>query len=164
MLVLLYMSIAYIVTTCLLLLAWDACQHACVQALSTKPDDPVTACVLQHAILSSTCMLVILNATSLILQDVMGMDTALSSYRNYKLYFITNVNAANMGRIKYVTKQNKRNNLWLSKCLLQGKLVGMGLDKMPKQAEAAAAYAAMKHLNITETTNKTYLKRAVTIK
>ena len=114
--------------------------------------------------MSSTCMLMILNVTSLILQDVMGLDTALSSYRNYKLYFIQNVNAANMGRITYVTKQNKRNSLWLSKCLLQGKLVGMGLDKMPKQAEAAAAYAAMKHLNITETTNKTYLKRSVTIK
>ena len=94
----------------------------------------------------------------------MGMDTTLSSYRNYKLYFITNVNQANMGRITYVTKQNRSNKMWLSKCLLENKLVGMGLDKMPKQAEAAAAYAAMKQLNITETTSSTKLRRPVTIR
>lgn len=91
------------------------------------------------------------------------MGTALSSYRNYKLYLITNANQADMGRITYVTKQERSNELWLSKCRLRGVLVGMGLDKSPKQAEAAAAYAAMKHLNITETSMATYLRRPVTI-
>ena len=97
------------------------------------------------------------------LQEVMGVHTALSSYRNYKLYFITNVNQADMGRIAYSTKQQRGTKMYLSKCLLQGKLVGMGLDMLPKQAEAAAAYAAMKHLNIRETSAATYLRRPVTI-
>lgn len=91
------------------------------------------------------------------------MDSNLSSYRNYKLYLITNVNQRNMGRITYNTKQNRANKMWLSKCFVRDKLVGMGLDTAPKQAEAAAAYAGMKHLNITETTGNRSIRRPVTI-
>ena len=88
----------------------------------------------------------------------MGLETELSSYRNYKLYLVNSVNERELGRVTYLSK--KRNaNLWQSKCRLQGKLVGIGLDKQRKQAETAAAYAAMEHLGF-----KDYIKDPVGFK
>ena len=78
----------------------------------------------------------------------MGLERDLSSYRNYKLYLVNNVNHADLGRVSYVSK--KRGNLWQSKVRLQGKLLGIGLDKQRKQAESAAAYAAMETLGFED--------------
>ncbi|KAL0052486.1 hypothetical protein WJX82_002912 [Trebouxia sp. C0006] len=46
-------------------------------------------------------------------EEVMGLERDLSSYRNYKLYLVNNVNHADLGRVSYVSK--KRGNLWQSK-------------------------------------------------
>ena len=81
-------------------------------------------------------------------QEVMGLERDLSSYRNYKLYLVNNVNHADLGRVSYVSK--KRGNMWQSKVRLQGKLLGIGLDKQRKQAESAAAYAAMETLGFED--------------
>lgn len=81
-------------------------------------------------------------------EEVMGLERDLSSYRNYKLYLVNNVNYADLGRVSYVSK--KRGNLWQSKVRLQGKLLGIGLDKQRKQAESAAAYAAMEILGFED--------------
>lgn len=81
-------------------------------------------------------------------EEVMGLESDLSSYRNYKLYLVNNVNHADLGRVSYVSK--KRGNLWQSKVRLQGKLLGIGLDKQRKQAESAAAYAAMEILGFED--------------
>lgn len=78
----------------------------------------------------------------------MGLESDLSSYRNYKLYLVNNVNHADLGRVSYASK--KRGNLWQSKVRLQGKLQGIGLDKQRKQAESAAAYAAMETLGFED--------------
>ena len=88
-------------------------------------------------------------------QEVMGLETELSSYRNYKLYLVNSVNERELGRVTYQSKK-RGVNLWQSKCRLQGKLVGIGLDKQRKQAETAAAYAAMEHLGF-----KDYIKDPV---
>ena len=79
----------------------------------------------------------------------MGLETELSSYRNYKLYLVNSVNQRELGRVAYQSKKRGA-NLWQSKCRLQGKLVGIGLDKQRKQAESAAAYAAMEHLGFKD--------------
>ena len=79
----------------------------------------------------------------------MGLETELSSYRNYKLYLVNSVNERELGRVSYQSKK-RGPNLWQSKCRLQGKLVGIGLDKQRKQAETAAAYAAMEHLGFSD--------------
>lgn len=79
----------------------------------------------------------------------MGLETELSSYRNYKLYLVNSVNQRELGRVTYQSKKRGA-NLWQSKCRLQGKLVGIGLDKQRKQAESAAAYAAMEHLGFKD--------------
>lgn len=79
----------------------------------------------------------------------MGLETELSSYRNYKLYLVNSVNNRELGRVTYQSKK-RTVNLWQSKCRLQGKLVGIGLDKQRKQAETAAAYAAMEHLGFRD--------------
>ena len=82
-----------------------------------------------------------------VVQEVMGLGTELSSYRNYKLYLVQNVNCADLGRVIYSSKKIGR-NMWKSKCRLRGKdkVLGMGLDTHRKQAESAAAYAAMQTL------------------
>jgi hypothetical protein len=95
-----------------------------------------------HAYLSNVCY------HSNVAQEVMGLERDLSSYRNYKLYLVNNVNHAELGRVSYVSK--KRGNLWQSKVRLQGKLLGIGLDKQRKQAESAAAYAAMETLGFED--------------
>ena len=95
------------------------------------------------------------DAQCLLVQEVMGLETELSSYRNYKLYLVNSVNERELGRVTYQSKKRGA-NLWQSKCRLQGKLVGIGLDKQRKQAETAAAYAAMEHLGF-----KDYIKDPV---
>ena len=57
------------------------------------------------------------------------------------------MNAQNIGRVVYKSKQ-RNSSVWQCKVKLAGKLVGIGLDKQRKQAELAAAYAAMQHLHI----------------
>ncbi len=83
------------------------------------------------------------------MQEVMGLESDLSSYRNYKLYLVNNVNHAELGRVSYISRKRGR-NMWQSKCRLQGKLLGIGLDKQRKQAESAAAYAAMEALGFED--------------
>lgn len=79
----------------------------------------------------------------------MGLEQDLSSYRNYKLYLVNSVNQKELGRVTYQSKKRQR-DMWQSKCRLQGKLVGIGLDKQRKQAESAAAFAAMEELGFNE--------------
>ena len=83
-----------------------------------------------------------------LLQEVMGLESELSSYRNYKLYLVNNVNHADLGRVSYISK--KRGNMWQSKVRLKGKLLGIGLDRQRKQAESAAAYAAIETLGFED--------------
>ena len=103
------------------------------------PDDPVAA----HS--GNAC----LNDALCVAQEVMGLEQDLSSYRNYKLYLVNAVNENDLGRVSYQSKKRQQ-NMWQSKCRLQGKLVGIGLDKQRKQAESAAAYAAMEELGFTD--------------
>lgn len=79
----------------------------------------------------------------------MGLEKELSSYRNYKLYLVNSVNERDLGRVTYQSKKRGA-NLWQSKCRLQGRLLGIGLDKQRKQAESAAAYAAMEELGFSD--------------
>ena len=70
----------------------------------------------------------------------------LSSYRNYKSYLHNNLKQQRAGVVKYDTYHHPQ-GLWVCKCRLHGKLVGIGLDSLqPKKAEAAAAFAAMNML------------------
>ena len=79
----------------------------------------------------------------------MGLEKELSSYRNYKLYLVNSVNERDLGRVTYQSRKRGA-NMWQSKCRLQGKLLGIGLDKQRKQAESAAAYAAMEELGFSD--------------
>lgn len=79
----------------------------------------------------------------------MGLETELSSYRNYKLYLVNSVNERDLGRVVYQSRK-RGPDMWQSKCRLQGKLLGIGLDKQRKQAESAAAYAAMEELGFSD--------------
>lgn len=81
--------------------------------------------------------------------EVMGLENELSSYRNYKLYLVNSVNDRDLGRVTYQSKKRCA-NVWQSKCRLQGRLLGIGLDKQRKQAESAAAYAAMEELGFSD--------------
>ena len=79
----------------------------------------------------------------------MGLEKDLSSYRNYKLYLVNSVNQNELGRVSYNSRK-RSSQMWQSKCRLQGRLMGIGLDRQRKQAESAAAYAAMEKLGFSD--------------
>ncbi len=84
------------------------------------------------------------------------LHASMGMRRNYKLYLSQHVNRSDDMRhfvfkafsIGHADLDDPGKEMFLGQVYVDHRLVGLGLDKEPKTAHAAAAYAAMQHLGI----------------
>ena len=84
------------------------------------------------------------------------LHASIGMRRNYKLYLSQHVNKSDDMRlfvfkafsIGHADLDDPGKEMFLGQVYVDHRLVGLGLDKEPKSAHAAAAYAAMQHLGI----------------